>query len=224
MLYYITISTRDHPILDKLVDRVKANGETIEVLGQHENRTIGWENQQRFGVKLREVATFLRRDSLKSDDLVLFTDAYDVAYFGTKLEIIDRYMSFKTPIVFGCEKECHPDPNRASEYMDTNREFPYLNSGMFIGTVDALRQCIMNYQYNDTDDDQRYWTTQYLNNPDRITLDYDNKLFLNTSGFESEVFMYDRSSAVAFYKYANPQFVHVNGPDKSFINELVGLK
>lgn len=221
MLYYITVSTRPHPILDKLIGRVKENKEEIEVLGQEENRTIGWENQQRFGVKLREVANFLKREHLDPDDLVLFTDAYDVAYFGTHKEIIKRYTSFNCPIVFGCEKECHPDPHRALEYADTNREFPYLNSGLFIGTVDALRKCILTYQYNDTDDDQRYWTTQYLNNPDRIQLDYENRLFLNTSGYESELFMYDREGAVAFYKYANPQFVHVNGPDKSFVNELV---
>ena len=223
MLYYITVSTRPHPVLDKLIERVQQNGENIEVLGQQENRSIGWEHQQRFGVKLREVADFLKRPHLKSNDLVLFTDAYDVAYFGTQDEIIERYLSFNCPIVFGCEKECHPDPHLASLYSYRDKEFSYLNSGLFIGTVQALRKCIIYYNYTDTDDDQRYWTKQYFENQGLITLDYENKLFLNTSGFDKKFFMCDIDASVAYYKLANPLFVHINGPDKTPIAELIGI-
>lgn len=220
-LYYITIATKPHKVLDKLIKKVKKNGEEIEVLGMKENRQIGWENQQRFGVKLREVAEFLKRPNLNPDDIVLFTDAYDVAYFGNQKEIIERYLAFQYPIVFGCEKDCHPDPFRSKEYSKIDEEFSYLNSGMFIGRVYALQKCILNYQYNDTDDDQRYWTTQYFENPDLITLDYKNSLFLNTSGFNENLFIFDIENNIAFYKSYNPLFVHVNGPDKIFINELI---
>lgn len=218
--HYITIATIPNPNLDKLRKNIENKGEKIEVLGSHENRVIGWENQQRFGIKLREVANFLKRDSLKPTDIVLFTDAFDVAYFGTREEVLKRYRKFNIPIVFGCEKDCHPDPSRTKEYKILRGEFPYLNSGMFIGTVEALRKCIITYNYNDTDDDQRYWTTQYLENPDLIGLDYENSLFLNTSGFNEKMFSYDIESSTAYYKTANPQFVHVNGPDKSLINSL----
>jgi hypothetical protein len=223
MLYYITIATKPHQVLDKLIEKVNANNEKIDVLGLQENRDIGWENQQRFGVKLREVADFLKRPHLDPDDIILFTDAYDVAYFGTQREIIERYLTFNSPIVFGCEKECHPDPNRSSLYSKTDTEFPYLNSGMFIGRVYALRMCIENYNFNDTDDDQRYWTTKYFENPQLIKLDYDNKLFLNTSKYDEKYFTFDIGSSLALYKTSNPMFVHVNGPDKSFINKLVGI-
>lgn len=219
--YYITVATIPHPNLEKLKENIRKKGETIEVLGEQEKRIIGWENQQRFGVKLREVANYLKRPNLNPGDIILFTDAFDVAYFGTKEEVIKRYFEFNKPIVFGCEKDCHPDPNRASKYAKTDKEFSYLNSGMFIGTVEALRKCIINYNYNDTDDDQRYWTTQYLENPGLIALDYENKLFLNTSGYKEKMFMFDLESSTAYYKSASPQFVHVNGPDKSFINELL---
>jgi len=221
--YYITIATKPHKVLDKLIERVKKNNEKIEVLGMSENRQIGWENQQRFGVKLREVSDFLKRPYLKPNDIVLFTDAYDVAYFGTRKEIIERFILFKYPIVFGSEKDCHPDAKRSKEYKITDKEFSFLNSGMFIGRVDALKYCILNYKYNDTDDDQRYWTTQFLENPDMITLDYDNALFLNTSGFNETNFIFDINYNVAFYKCKNPLFIHVNGPEKSFINDLVGI-
>lgn len=219
--YYITIATIQNPVLEKLKENLQKKGETIEVLGTSEKRVIGWENQQRFGVKLREVSNYLKRPTLNPSDIILFTDAYDVAYFGTKQEVLERYKKINHPIIFGCEKECHPDPSRTSKYTYKNTEFPFLNSGMFIGTVEALRKCIINYNYNDTDDDQRYWTTQYLENPELIKLDYENKLFLNTSGFDETLFVYDVENSLAFYKTANPLFVHVNGPDKSFINKLI---
>ena len=218
--YYITISTKSHPILQKLIQKVQQNGEHIEVLGEQENRVIGWENQQRFGIKLREVADYLKRPHLKPDDIILFTDAYDIAYFGTKNELIERYLKLSYPIVFGCENECHPDPQKSVLYTKTDVEFPYLNSGMFIGRVYALRKCIETYKYNDTDDDQRWWTNQYLENPDLITLDYENTIFLNTSGFHRHFFMFDIENSIAIYKNNNPLFVHVNGPDKTFIHEL----
>jgi Family of unknown function (DUF6492) len=222
-LHYITVATKPHPVLDKLKERLQKNNENIIVLGEQENRVIGWENQQRFGVKLREVSDFLKQTDLNPLDLILFTDAYDVAYFGNLEDVRERYLKFNCPIVFGCEKECHPDPNRASQYNKKDVEFPYLNSGMFIGTVDALRKCIINYKYNDTDDDQRYWTTQYFENPDLITLDYNNEIFLNTSGYDEKYFMFDIENNISFYKHMNPIFVHVNGPDKSFANDLVGI-
>lgn len=220
-LYYITVATLPHEVLEKIKERVHKNGETIEVLGQQENRQIGWENQQRFGVKLREVADYLQRPHLKNDDMILFTDAYDVAYFGTQKEIVERYKKFNCPIVFGAEKECHPDPGRARLYKKTDKEFSYLNSGLFIGTVSALRSCMGAYMYDDMHDDQRYWTTCFFESPELIQLDYDNKLFLNTSNMKENLFMFDED--VAYYKGANPLFVHVNGPEKSFIKELVGL-
>lgn len=223
MLYYITIATKPHPVLEKLIEKTNRNNETIEVLGLQENRQIGWENQQRFGVKLREVSDYLKQPHLLPSDIVLFTDAYDVAYFGNQKEIMERYKRFNSPIVFGCEKECHPDPSKSALYKVKDKEFSYLNSGMFIGTVDALRSCMNNYNYVDTDDDQRFWTARFFDYPHLIKLDYENSLFLNTSNYDEKFFIFDIESSLAFYKHTNPLFVHVNGPDKSFINKLVSI-
>jgi hypothetical protein len=220
-LYYITIATKPHKVLDKIKSIVLKNGETIIVLGTQENRVIGWEAKVNFGVKLREVADFLKRPKLNDQDIILFTDAYDVAYCGTQKEILRRYKTFQTPIVFGCEKGCHPDPSRLSQYNTLHHEFPYLNSGLFIGRVKELRECMTNYEYNDADDDQRFWTTQYLNNPDKITLDHENYIFLNTVDMDMDSFTYDSKTNVAYYKWRNPQFVHVNGPVKKMIEDFL---
>jgi hypothetical protein len=220
-LFYITVATKPHPVLDKIKERVKSNKERIHVLGSHENRTIGWEGHQNFGVKLREVSDFLKGPFLDPDDIVLFTDAYDVVYCGTKREIMQRYEKLNKPIIFGCEKQCNPDPKRANEYKFTDTEFPYLNSGMYIGKVWALRKCILEYKYNDKDDDQRFWTTCFFENPDLIGLDYKNDLFLNTVDIDERFFILDKEENIAVYKGATPVFVHVNGPDKKPIDKYI---
>jgi len=215
-LYYITIATKPHKVLDKIISRVKKNKETIEVLGLSENRVIGWESHQNFGVKLRELYNFINRPTLEDTDIVIFTDAYDVAYVGDQKEILTRYKTFKKPIVFGAERSCHPDPNRESEYKYRDTEFPFLNSGMIIGRVGPLRHCMKGYQYDDRHDDQRFWTTVFFQNQNLIELDYDNLLFLNTADIEMEEFDWNKTNV--WYKRHNPQFVHVNGPDKSLID------
>jgi hypothetical protein len=220
--YYITVATQPHNVLDKIVETVNANpDESIIVLGQQENRRIGWEGNQNFGVKLREVADFVNRPDLDENDIVLFTDAYDVAYLGTKEQVIRRYLTFIRPIIFGAERCCNPDPHLASQYPNEELEFPFLNSGLFIGRVWALRKCLANYEYNDLHDDQRYWTDQFLNkHRNLIGLDYENLLFLNTVDIDMRFYSQNKNRHV-IYKYRNPLFVHVNGPDKGLIRSFL---
>ena len=214
-LFYITIATKPHRVLDKIIANVKKNKEDIEVLGLQENRLIGWEGHQNFGVKLRELYNYVNHPTLDPNDIVLFTDAYDVAYLGDQKEILRRYKMFSKPIIFGAERSCHPDPDRAYEYKFMNTEFPFLNSGMIIGRVGVLRQCMKGYQYDDRHDDQRFWTTVFFENQDKIELDYENLLFLNAADIDLEDF--DWNKKTVWYKRRNPLFVHINGPDKTMI-------
>ena len=217
--HYITIATQPHPILSNIQKRVDKNGEKIIVLGTQENRPIGWNATANFGVKLREVQQFVMQNTINENDIVLFTDAYDVIYTGNKETILKRYHNFQKPIVFGCEMDCSPDPDMKIHYKNKEVQFPYLNSGMFIGRVWAIKKCMENYLYNDTNDDQRFWTKQFLTHPDLIELDYENQLFLNTHGLDIEDIRWNRKDA--FYKGTTPQFVHVNGPVKSDLNHFM---
>ena len=222
-LFYITVSTRPHRVLNALQKKVQDQNETLLVFGQEENRAIGWESHQNFGLKLKYVSEFLKQSTVQPYDFVLFTDAYDVAYYGTKSDIIERFLSFKKPIVFGSERFCNPDPHLEKEYKLRDVDFPFLNSGMFIGYAWALNQFIGKYQYNDVDDDQRFWTRQFLNNPDFFALDYENQLFLNTAGInETDISILTKKGRKEInYRGKQPLFVHVNGPDKKFIDSLL---
>ena len=217
--YYITIATKPNIVLNNLKKTVEKNGESIIVLGEKENRVIGWESKQNFGVKLKEVHNFIKNPDLNKRDIVLFTDAYDIAYFGNKNEIIKRFKNLNMPIIFGCEKYCFPDPHLKTNYFIRDKEFPYLNSGMFIGYVEDLRKCIGNYSYNDSDDDQRFWTNEFFKYPGIIGLDYNNDLFLNMHDIEMQDFSFENKTVL--YKNRNPLFIHVNGPDKTMIYDFL---
>ena len=216
-LYYITIATKPHPVLENLKRVVEKNDEILTVLGEKEGRPIGWDSHGTFGIKLREVYDFIHQPNIAETDIILFTDAYDVAYCGRQKDILDRYLTFSKPIVFGSEAYCNPMPELATQYVFRTTEFPYLNSGLFIGRAGALRICMSGYVYNDKHDDQLFWTRKLLAHPDLIELDYNNKLFLNTAGFDDTTFFWDHQTSIAYYKGKNPIFVHVNGPDKSAI-------
>jgi hypothetical protein len=219
-LRYITVATKPHEILNRIKDRVEKQNEKIIVLGEQENRAIGWNSMGNFGVKLREVRDFLLRPEVADDDIILFTDSYDVIYQGNFYEIVTRFTEFSKPLVFGCETTCNPIPSYEQYYQYRDYEFPYLNSGLFIGTAWALRKCFVGYQYNDRDDDQGFWTVQFLDkNKDFFVLDYQNRLFLNTYGIDLSLIKQDGGKFS--YKGAAPSFIHVNGPDKKELNFFV---
>lgn len=217
--YYITIATKPHQVLNNIIKKIQSNNEQIHVLGMQENRNIGWQAKGNFGVKLREVYDFIFQSEIQNNDIILFTDAYDVIYKGTQQEIVKRYLEMNYPIVFGCETTCNPDPEKHTQYSKKDVFFPYLNSGMFIGMAGAIRECMKTYKYDDNDDDQRFWTQQFFNRPELIKLDYDNNLFLNTYKVDIEDIIIQRNSC--YYKGKNPMFVHVNGPDKSDLSKFL---
>jgi len=224
-LHYITVATKPHPVLDVLQKVVASKGDAVTVLGMDEDRDIGWnaadDKRGHFGVKLREVYNFVNNTALNADDIVLFSDAYDVYYCGDQDTIVKRFLEFRKPIVFGAERYCWPDEDASAKYLaaDHKSYFPYLNSGLFIGRVGALRECMRDYSYDDAEDDQRFWTTRYLNHPETIALDHDNKIFLNCAGIDKAE-MKVTGDQVTF-RGAKPQLVHSNSGDKSYLDPLL---
>ena len=217
--YYITVATKPHTVLDKIKETVAANNESIHILGLQENRDIGWNAKGNFGVKLREVKQFVDNPNLQDDDIILFTDAYDVIYCSKQDEIVARFKEMNHPIIFGAETDCNPDPRQAIHYSKRDEEFSYLNSGLFIGYVWAIRNCTNHYVYDDQHDDQLFWTMQYLKHPSLIQLDYHNKLFLNTYNMNWDEFSFNGQKGT--YRNRNPLFIHVNGPNKTELSLFI---
>lgn len=224
--YLITVATKPHPVLDILVKNVELKGETIEVLGLTDKHyDIGQDipGSRRLGLKLQEVYKFINRPYIKNNDIVVFTDAYDVYYSGDKTTILERFKTFNKPIVFGSEQCCYPDDSKRFLYPNTHSWFRYLNSGLFIGRVGSLRECMNNFENEFIDDinDQLWWTNKFLDNQNMIELDYDNKLFLNCVWLNESDFLYEKDKVTFIPNGSFPQFIHGNGPSKPLIEPLL---
>jgi len=222
--YFITIATQPHPVLDILTKTVESKGEQIEVLGLGENRSIGQDlpnGSRRLGIKLRELFDFIHRPNINSNDIILFTDAYDVYYSGDKTTILDRFLKMDKPIVFGSEKCCYPDGSKAALYPPTHSPFPFLNSGLFIGRASAFRECMLNYVFDDDINDQLWWTDIFLKNQHLIQLDYTNQLFLNCVWLHDNDLIITEDKVLVKFNNSTPQLIHGNGPSKPLIEPLL---
>ena len=130
---------------------------TIVNLGKGVKWEGGTMKGQGGGHKINLVKEYLKdkRDS----DVFIFLDGYDTFLTDSTDEIISRYMEFSQDIVFSSERFCWPDEGLASELraknFDQSTPYQYLNSGMYIGRIGALRELfkkpIENYE-----DDQLY--------------------------------------------------------------------
>ena len=70
------------------------------------------------------------------------------------------------------------------------------------------------------DDDQRFWTKQFLEKPEFIELDYKNRMFLNMHDMDMSSFSLSDNNVVS-YKGRNPLFIHDNGPVKTLIDQFL---
>lgn len=238
-LWYVTVATKPHPNLDILISICEAKGIHISVLGMNDKRLQEW--GKGFGVKMyylqQAVNSLMSAES--ANDIVLFTDAYDILITEDLDTIVKKYDSFNSDIVFCTEVYCHPDKNLASAYPKlriTKKDgsigepnHPFLNSGGFIGLLGSMHGFMQKYKYEIKDDDQGYWTNIYLQehktngtnqNTSAVSLDTESLLFQCMAGAEPEM-RWQKSDATpgnAGVRFTNiltgetPSILHFNGP------------
>lgn len=224
-IHCISVSTKDNEGLQRLLNSAKANNVTIEILGLDMNTDkLGHSAKQKFGMKLRLPQEYLKK--VADNDLILFSDAWDVIYIDNLDNIYDKYLKFNKPVVFGAELFAWPDSDKASEYVDTQNEyFKYLNSGLYMGNAKVLKQMLSNYKGGEDIDDQRFWVDMYFKNRDKIVLDVKAELFLDAAGTDKAD--YDFSTGKFVFKKTNtsPSIIHANSSDKTYLdlfNSMIG--
>ena len=99
--------------------------------------------------------------SLHDDDLVLFCDGYDV-FFGDDIQTIqERFLGFHCDILFAAEDKCWPEEDLAAKFPDTGTKYRYLNSGLYMGKVSALKNFFARPLVNE-EDDQHFCQQAFL--------------------------------------------------------------
>jgi hypothetical protein len=114
------------------------------------------------------------REELKSwpeieDHIVMFTDSYDVVMCATPQEILQKFRSFQSEIVFSTEKTCWPDESIANQYPQVDTDYKFLNSGGFVGYANKILE-IIDTKISIEDDDQLFYTKVFLDKVDRIQI------------------------------------------------------
>ena len=215
--HFITLATKPHQRLELLRKSFVETNESISFLGNGSHIAVGW-GFGGFGLKLKALFDFIHSDNVRSDDLIVNLDAYDSFYCGTTAEIESRFVSMNKEVVFGAERFIWPDTDRKYPDSDLKEYFPYLNAGTLIGRVSALRELMHGYAFDPKEDDQRYWTTKYLERLDLIVLDHGNVIFLNCAGINISELAYINKTA--HFRMTNPLIVHASGSDKSCLGKF----
>ncbi len=173
------------------------------------------------GQKINLLREFIK--SQRENKLLVFTDNYDVIMNDHINILVDNYNTYyKGKIVFGCETSCWPDVSLSEKYPDApnGSDLKYLNSGVFMGYTNDIRK-IIEKPINDSDDDQLYYTKEFLDN-EKIVLDYSCRLFLCLNGITDRIHI-SKSKSCINYKKERPAFIHGNGPEsiKTFFNNII---
>lgn len=126
------------------------------------------------GQKLNLLRRYIDENQLPDNDVILFTDAYDVFFYRDLDEILARFIDFKSEIVFSAEKYLWPDESLRFPASET--PYRYLNSGTFIGRVGEIKH-ILSAPIKDADDDQLYLQKAFLSGRYKAVLDTECYIF-----------------------------------------------
>jgi len=223
----MTVSTKEHPNLERWKKSAEAHGFKPKIYGLKENKKYHdpFIGKGHFGMKLRYLLEASKK--LKHNDIVLFTDAWDVVIIGDCKKIYKEYKSFKKDIVFGGETIFAIMYDLINIYKyDLSKAFPCLNAGVMIGKAGTIVTLLEKYtekEIADSVDDQILWRKIYLENKDKIAVDFNAKLILNTCLTLNKNYVYEDN--VFTYKGTNtqPSIVHAQGREEFGFKKYLDL-
>lgn len=167
--------------------------------------------------KLRAVHAFAT--TCDPADLLVFTDAYDVAIAKPE-NLRARFQTFGVDILFSAETNCYPWPHRILEYTwvpDT--PFLYLNSGGYMATAATLRRLFETHPYETAPCDQGYFTEVFLTSKTvTMALDHRCEIFQTMYGVPWSVVTLHHGTLVNTFTNTHPMFIHFNGRHDTLVD------
>ena len=136
------------------------------------------------GKKVELVRNYVQQ--CRDTDLIVFTDGYD-SFFADDLDtILNRFLEFKTDVLFSGETHCWPNKRWVNKFPETEDPYRFLNSGGFIARVGVLKEILSHFDPEVHDDDQEFYQLQLLKNEWNMVVDTSGYLF-QTNEPEMEV-------------------------------------
>ncbi|MDB2513843.1 glycosyltransferase family 25 protein [Alphaproteobacteria bacterium] len=215
-----TVASDDTADLQRLLKTGERYGADIKVLGLGQPWKGGDMNKgPGGGQKLLYLRAALKNIKDNAQPL-LFCDGYDVVFTRHVADIMQEWRThFDEKPVFAAEVTCSPDADRADDYPQPDPENPYrfLNSGLFIGKAGDLKK-LLRPAIRAADDDQRYFTKQFLEPQSPILLDRECRIFqcLNQALDDLQV---DSGRGMLYNRRHDswPAVIHANGPSKDWL-------
>ncbi|EPY87143.1 procollagen-lysine,2-oxoglutarate 5-dioxygenase 2 precursor [Camelus ferus] len=225
-LLVITVATKESDGFHRFMQSAKYFNYTVKVLGQGEEwrggdgvNTIGG------GQKVRLMKEVMEHYANREDLVVLFTECFDVIFAGGPEEVLRKFQKSNHKVVFAADGILWPDKRLADKYPVVHIGKRYLNSGGFIGYAPYINRIVQQWNLQDNDDDQLFYTKIYIDPLKRaainITLDHKCKIFQTLNGAVDEVVLkFENGKARAknvFYETL-PVVINGNGPTKILLN------
>ena len=223
----VTIATNDNDCYRRYITSCEIYGVKPIVLGMgHDWKGGNMINGPGGGHKINLFKEYL--NTIDTNQLIIFSDSYDVIMNNHINILIAKYHElFEDKIVFAADTACWPDvnlsnayPNLSTKYCDLSTK--YLNSGVFIGYSDDIKNIVKRH-INNEEDDQLYYTYEFLyNNKNKINIDYQCELFICIEGLTNKIFI-DKNVNCISYNDNRACFVHGNGSEstKIFFNNII---
>jgi len=169
------------------------------------------------GKKVIYLKEYLNSTKFDYDDYLLFCDGGDT-FCNAEISISDVNSILPNELVFATETSYWPNWDLKEEFESLSTSFAYhnkyLNSGLFIGRTNYIKSLLneydlIKYDYQETGapetvDDQYYYQKIFLDNKNKITLDYTQKWFQCLGPISDNT------------KIGNSKFVHANGNAKEW--------
>jgi len=208
-LLIITVATDKNEPLERFIHTCNNYGLRYKVLGLDYEWTGG--NMSKGpggGMKLN----LLKKELVDYDydDIILFSDSYDVIFLSGSDEIMKKYKKFETDVVFAGEKTCWPDKSMERIFEDDG-PYRYINSGGFIGKVGVIKE-IIDVEFDDTNDDQYLIHSRYELFIKNIKIDTSCEIFQTSSNNIEELeILYQKNRLKNRMYNTYPCHYHGNG-------------
>lgn len=203
-----------------LIKSCAANDINLTILGLDQPWLGGDMSGPGGGQKINLVNEYLK--DLDPTDLVMFVDGYDVIVHDDLQTIHDRFLDFDCDILFAAEKNVWPDDSIADAFPEPEVGYRFLNSGCFIGYVDALRSIIE--EVDPRSDDQLYYQMAFLGCTDYVCkLDHEQYIFTCISGLSDYIQVRPNGQLYNSQTRCCPCVLHGNGGprDKAAFDRIV---
>ena len=195
-----------------LINSCKANNVKLEILGGGQPWLGGDMTGPGGGQKINYLYDYIQ--TLPDTSIVLFVDGYDVVIHEDLETIYERFISFNCDVLFAAEKHIWPDKSLAPLFSEPEVGYRYLNSGCFIGYVDALKSILLGH-VEPSSDDQLFYQKAYLNCRTHVCkLDHEQYVFACFSGLSDYIHIRPNSQLLNAQTMCCPTIFHGNGGEE----------